>query len=212
MPHISLPYSKIGSIKCWNKWNTIFIGRVPMHFVFFYILKTALSHKCLWLVEKNIFLSIINAAYHYPKISILFNGFYSLAVEVKSVVLVFSKDHYFSFRFINNHKVFCTKIAIDRQVAFVGPSRCQTKAQGRRPTINGRWFPPIYIYQHVGLDFAFVFHCSVKFVCKYLFWNPNRNWRIATAVLLWLWNVLTPPPPWTKWLKFRRRYFQMHFR
>ena len=42
--------------------------------------------------SKNIFLSIINAAYHYPKIFILLNGFYSLAVEVKSVVHVFSKD------------------------------------------------------------------------------------------------------------------------
>ena len=25
------------------------------------------------------------------------------------------------------------------------------------------------------------------------------------------WSILTPPPPWTKWPLFPRRYFQMHF-
>ena len=57
IPHISMANSRIGCIKYWHKWNAIFISRVPIHFIFLCILKTAriaLSCKCLWLVGKKI--------------------------------------------------------------------------------------------------------------------------------------------------------------
>ena len=126
VPHIPLPYKRIGFIKCWNKWNTIIIGRVPMHFVFLYIPKKArqaLSHLCLWLLVKTI-LSAINVAYQHLNIFILFDVFYILAVEIKRTVFTISKDHYFGFRLITDHNIFFSQSCNRLSNCFVDNLHC----------------------------------------------------------------------------------------